>query len=94
MKILHLTIKKQWFDMIASGRKREEYREIKRHWNSRLLNRDYDAVCFRNGYSKDSPKITVELKCIRKGYGLVSWGAPSSKLAYVIELGEILSETI
>lgn len=36
-KILHLTLKKKWFDMIASGEKKEEYREIKPHWASRLL---------------------------------------------------------
>ena len=28
-KILTLTISKQWFDMIADGKKDEEYREIK-----------------------------------------------------------------
>ena len=27
-KILHLTLKKKWFDMIASGEKKEEYREM------------------------------------------------------------------
>jgi hypothetical protein len=27
MKVLHLTLKKKWFDMIASGEKPEEYRE-------------------------------------------------------------------
>jgi hypothetical protein len=35
-KILHLTLKKKWFDMIASGEKKEEYREIKRYWADRL----------------------------------------------------------
>lgn len=39
MKTLHLTLKKKWFDMIASGEKTEEYREIKPYWASRLLNR-------------------------------------------------------
>lgn len=37
MKILHLTLKKKWFDMIASGDKSEEYREIKPYWISRLV---------------------------------------------------------
>ena len=37
MKVLHLTLKKKWFDMIASGEKKEEYREIKRYWMARLL---------------------------------------------------------
>lgn len=36
MKILHLTLKVKWFSMIASGEKLEEYREIKKHWISRL----------------------------------------------------------
>ncbi len=37
MKTLHLTLKKKWFDMILSGEKKEEYREIKKHWCKRLL---------------------------------------------------------
>jgi hypothetical protein len=38
MKTLHLTLKKKWFDMIASGEKKEEYREIKKYWATRLTN--------------------------------------------------------
>lgn len=30
-------MKKKWFDMIDSGEKTEEYREIKRYWMARLL---------------------------------------------------------
>ncbi len=36
-KILHLTLKKKWFDMIAYGEKPEEYREIKPYWITRLI---------------------------------------------------------
>lgn len=36
MNVLRLVLKKKWFDMIASGEKTEEYREIKRHWVSRI----------------------------------------------------------
>lgn len=39
MKTLHLTLKKKWFDMIASGEKTEEYRELKSYWGVRLLNK-------------------------------------------------------
>jgi len=35
--VLRLTLKKQWFDMIASGEKKEEYREIKDYWWMRLV---------------------------------------------------------
>ena len=34
--MLVLPIKKQWFDMIRSGEKKEEYREIKPYWASRI----------------------------------------------------------
>ena len=37
MKVLHLTLKKKWFDMILSGEKKEEYREIKEYWWMRLV---------------------------------------------------------
>ena len=37
MLTLHLTLKKKWFDMIASGEKKEEYREIKPYWVSRIV---------------------------------------------------------
>jgi len=36
-KTLKLTIKKKWFDMIESGEKTEEYREITQYWIVRLL---------------------------------------------------------
>lgn len=60
--MLHLTLKKKWFDMILSGLKKEEYREMKPYWNKRLLGKTYDFICFRNGYSKHAPKIIIEFK--------------------------------
>ena len=38
MKTLTLSLKKQWFDMIKSGEKKEEYREIKDHYFHTLYN--------------------------------------------------------
>lgn len=37
MKILYLTLNKKWFDLILSGEKTEEYREIKGYWAKRFL---------------------------------------------------------
>ncbi len=37
MKVLKLQLKKKWFDMILSGEKTEEYREIKDYWIRRLI---------------------------------------------------------
>lgn len=34
--MLTLPVKKKWFDMILSGEKKEEYREIKPYYESRL----------------------------------------------------------
>lgn len=36
--MLVLPIKKQWFDMIVSGQKKEEYREIKPYYKTRFYN--------------------------------------------------------
>lgn len=41
-KVLYLSLKKKWFDLIKSGVKKEEYREIKPFWEKRLL--DYKAI--------------------------------------------------
>ena len=46
---LYLTLKKNWFDLILSGEKKEEYREIKPYWEKRLIGKTYDKVIFRNG---------------------------------------------
>lgn len=35
-KVLNLVVTKKWFDMIVSGAKNEEYREIKPYWIRRL----------------------------------------------------------
>lgn len=34
--MLIIPIKKEWYDMILSGDKKEEYREIKPYWDSRF----------------------------------------------------------
>jgi hypothetical protein len=89
IKILHLTLKKQWFDLIASGTKKEEYREMKPYWHKRL-NQHFDAICFKNGYSAASPKVTVELKEVLTGLGIIEWGAPERQHVYILRLGNIL----
>lgn len=41
--MLILPIKRKWFDMIKSGEKKEEYREIKPYWSKRL-NNEFDKM--------------------------------------------------
>ena len=88
MKILHLTLKKKWFDMIASGVKTEEYRDIKPYFDVRL-NKSFDVVRFKHGYNKDAPKIDVELIEITTGKGRPEWGGTGEDV-YIIKLGEII----
>lgn len=83
MKILHLTLKKKWFDLIKAGEKKVEFREIKPYWTKRLFDENgeaikYDFIIFRNGYSKDAPKMKVEFKGTRLG-----------KEYYEIDLGRV-----
>ena len=90
MKTLHLTLKKKWFDMILSGIKKEEYREIKPYWDSRLSGKNFDRIEFMNGYGKKAPRFEIELKNIAKGFGKSGWGADSKQEVYVLKLGKIL----
>lgn len=60
MKILHLTLKKKWFDMIGFY-KLEEYREIKPYWITRLL--DINMPEEQKGDNKTIPEnIIFDLK--------------------------------
>lgn len=60
LRILDLTLTRQWFDLISSREKKEEYREIKRYWLNRLFNplaKDYKHLPeFAIGPSLDSTR--------------------------------------
>jgi hypothetical protein len=69
-KTLYLTLRKDPFDQIKNGEKTSEFREYKKHWIQKLMNKDgsfrsYDFVLFKNGYHKNAPQITVEFKGIK-----------------------------
>jgi ASC-1-like (ASCH) protein len=83
MKILYLTLKKKWFDLIKSGKKKSEFREIKPYWKTRLEGKEFDFIIFRNGYLKESPTLKIEWK------GIV-FGEFEGKKCYEIKLGEII----
>lgn len=95
MKILHLTAKKKWYDMVLYGDKREEYREIKPYWTIRLMKRfnytEYTHVKYTNGYGFHRPCFVIDLIKIRIGQGNPAWGAPKNKDVYIIKLGEVLA---
>lgn len=65
-KKLYLSLKKQWFELIKSGIKKEEYRELNQYWINRLcvFNKEtesndikhFDEVEFSLGYPKKDDK--------------------------------------
>lgn len=96
MKILRLTLKKKWFDLILSGKKTIEYRERKKHWISRLVDSKkdlikFDLIIFTNGYGKDRPYMKVEHICT--SFSLLyppENGEKNNPRDYAIILGQII----
>lgn len=95
--MLTLTIKKKWFDMICSGEKKEEYREISRYYASRfapylgweIINgqeKKKEFLCrLRNGYDVTSPSAVVRCT-VSSGTGKPEWGAELGKRYYVLKI--------
>lgn len=65
--ILFLTIKKHWFDEILSGRKTEEYRQIKKYYINKFINKKYNKILLQAGYSKTSPRLIADIISIEVG---------------------------
>lgn len=102
MKILDLSLTYHWYNEIASGRKKEEYRQLNGYYYKRLTTqgvldlfdgkfKHYDAVCFHRGQGSRTTML-VECKGIRIGYGKEEWGAPKKKV-FIITLGNILEKS-
>lgn len=81
--ILPLVLKGKWYDMIESGAKKEEYREIKPYYTTRLLNwhnrmwPGYAVVEFRRGYAKNAKRMAFFAMRIENG-------DPDMRLHYTI----------
>ena len=66
-EILHLTIEGKWFNLIASGNKREEYRAMTpfsnprvSHWMARASSRfRIPCIRLRCGYSASAPALNL-----------------------------------
>jgi hypothetical protein len=101
--ILHLTIKRHWFNEISMNRKKTEYREYKPYWKKRLLAKEkqkdvqmhvckhFDYVEFRNGYRPESPRMKVQCLGIIVAQGDKELGAPDGA-AFCIMLGDVINQ--
>jgi hypothetical protein len=85
-KLLHLTLRRQFFSEIAERTKRIEYRMQTPYWRARLEGRKYDLIKFRNGYSASAPEMLVEFGGLRR-YG------KGGNAYYAIRIGQIIKIT-
>lgn len=96
-RILHLPVKKKFFDMEEAGIKTEDYREIKGYWITRLqeCKRDnfvqFDEVHLRNGYGKNAPLLIFECKGIDIGPAVPEWSDNWQGNVFRIKLGKRLN---
>ena len=79
MKILHLILKKDPYDRILAGTKTIECRDRTDYWKTRLEDKEFDVIHFRNGYRADSRQMILEWK-----------GMNISDKYYEIKLGKFL----
>ena len=68
-RILHLSLKKEPFEVMVTGEKVIEFRIVSKWITSRLENKDgspkeYDVIKFTNGYGKNRPSFV----CIYEGF--------------------------
>ena len=66
---LHLVLKGKWYDLIASGKKTEEYREPKPYWIKRILDKSSAKL---PGLTPVSSRLSLWTKyewvCFHRGY--------------------------
>lgn len=99
--MLTLPIKGKWFNMILSGEKLEEYREIKPYYMTRFkkvfamytnsylpMAGDKQEIRFRNGYGSSRPEF-VALCTLDVKTGKEEWGAEPGKEYYTLKIHEI-----
>jgi len=100
--ILPLVLKGKWYDLIAAGEKKEEYRDAKPFWEKRInkwlsnqnglfdIGNKYIVVGFSRGYRK--PDMFFMLRHFEKRSVSINpeWGEPRSE-HFVLGLGERVS---
>lgn len=102
--MMTFTIKKLWFDLIKSGQKKEEYRDLNYYYHVRVATlvgeKDYKKLVekeervpfknlkLRNGYRADAPSIIIS-GWISIGKGIQKWGAVPGKRYFRFEIETI-----
>lgn len=103
MANLLFNVTRQWYDKYRSGEKREEYREIKQHWEARLFDRnefmhsfepkEFDTVTIRRGYSPKPETPDLIFRWVETTWGYAKDGIGrelmGDKLVYVVTMEDI-----
>ena len=91
--MITLPIKKQWFDMILSGEKKEEYRDYTQYYLSRFgaYFGKQITIRLRNGYRKDSPSAICKVIPHYKT-GRAEWGAETGTKYITLEIQSVRLE--
>lgn len=94
MKTLTLPLKKQWFDMIKAGIKKEEYREIKPHYIRQFIKfeplkndliRDYNFHrCFDEGEING-----IETELLNPKYDVLEFSLPNCGTVYAVGYSDV-----
>lgn len=67
MNTVHLVLKRKWFDLIASGEKRIEYRADTEFWRKRILGKE--QVVFHRGYTDVTLRFSI--RKIERTFGMI-----------------------
>ena len=88
--VLRLVLTGKWYDMIASGNKSEEYRDLSDYWTKRLKNwlrkPGVRVVAFSRGYRKADLFLLCHSCAPSWRRIMPEWGEPSGP-HFVIRLG-------
>lgn len=92
--ILYMTIKLIYFNQIKSGHKKLEFRRKTQYWKQKLEHRKYSLVCFRAGYSLNSPTLYIEYLGYRSKTIQHPFFGTEPVQVYAIKLGRIVKNTV
>ena len=82
-KVLHLVLKRKYFERIYNGTKTTEYRDFSKYWQKRFEGKHFTHIKFQLAYSKNPPTMLVEVK----DRNVVDY---KDDLAYAFDLGKII----
>ena len=83
MKILHLVLKRKYWERIYNKSKRVEYRVFTSYWQRRLEGKHFTHIKFQLAYAKNPPTMLVEIT----DRNVVEY---KDDLAYAFDLGQIV----